>query len=118
MEEIISTSTNQVERIYPLLRRGSSHPILSVEREPGLSSREGVHGPLDESRSNRDGGFLTGGLSGDGKVLEADVESSKSEWKAVQVWRVEDSRFAKRVIMTGNEGTQKVETVRVYDRVK
>jgi len=31
---------------------------------------------------------------------------------------VEDGRFIRLVVMTGNEGTQKVDTVRVYDRVK
>ncbi|KAK4961436.1 hypothetical protein LTR10_001926 [Elasticomyces elasticus] len=60
-------------------------------------------------------GFLTEGLGGEDEVIESEVEALEgTEWKAVQVWLMEDGRFVRRVVTTG-KGGEKAETRLVYD---
>lgn len=59
------------------------------------------------------GDFLLEGLKGEDEVIQADVESRDSDWKAVQVWLFEGEQFVRRVMTTG--GGKKAETKLVYD---
>ena len=58
-------------------------------------------------------GFLVSDLSGENAVIQADVESRDSDWKAVQVWCFEGEKFVRRVVTTG--GGKKAETNLIYD---
>lgn len=58
-------------------------------------------------------GFLLEGLKGEDEVIQADVESRDSDWKAIQVWLFEGERFVRRVVTTGSG--KKAETKLVYD---
>jgi len=53
-------------------------------------------------------------LGNDSQVIQADVESLEKGWKAVQVWYMDQGRFVRRVLTTG-DGGRRAETMLIYD---
>lgn len=59
--------------------------------------------------------FLTEGLGSEDEIIEAEVESLEygCNWKARQLWFVEDASFIRRVVTT--KGNEKVQVTLVYE---